>query len=394
MAQKIACGIDVGTYEVKIVISERVGGSEKATPKIIGTGKARSSGLRHGYIINVPDIVKSIKQAASDAEKMAGVRIDQAFLSLGGVSLDSTYSIGQVTISRADNEVTELDLARAQKNAEDSLPQSFTMNQKIIHRIPISHKINGQDVLGNPVGMKGMRLDTKMLFVSCLEGHLNDLVGAVEEAGIEVSDIMASPIAASLPILSKTQKVAGCILANIGAETVSMVVYENDIPISVKVFPIGSTDITNDIALGLQIDIEEAEKLKLTEQTETKVTKKKLNDIIEARLTDIFELIDNHLKKIGKSELLPAGIIITGGGSGLSTIEDVAKALLKIPSRRASISPRQTPSRVGVKDATWAVAYGMTVFALEPGDVLSDRGIEVLKKTRTHALSWIKRFLP
>jgi cell division protein FtsA len=394
MAQKIACGIDVGTYEVKIVISERAGGSPGSTPKIIGTGKARSSGLRHGYIINVPDIVKSIKQAASDAEKMAGVKIDQAFLSLGGISLDSSYSIGQVTISRADNEITELDLARAQKSAEDSLPQSFTMNQRIIHRIPISHKINGQDVLGNPVGMKGMRLDTKVLFVSCLEGHLNDLVGAVEEAGIEVSDIMASPIAASLPILSKTQKVAGCVLANIGAETVSIVVYENDIPISVKVFPIGSTDITNDIALGLQIDIEEAEKLKLTEETGTKVSKKKLNDIIEARLTDIFELIDNHLKKVGKSELLPAGIIITGGGSGLSTIEDVAKALLKIPSRRASINPRLAPSRVGVKDATWAVAYGMTIFALEPGDVLSDRGIEVLKKTRTHALSWIKRFLP
>ena len=394
MAQKIACGIDVGTYEVKIVISERSGGSLGNPPRIIGTGKARSSGLRHGYIINVPDIVKSIKQAASDAEKMAGVKIDQAYLSLGGISLDSLYSIGQVTISRADNEVTELDIARAQKNAEDSLPQSFTMNQKIIHRIPISHKINGQDVLGNPEGMKGMRLDTKMLFVSCLEGHLNDLIGAVEEAGIEVSDIMASPIAASLPILSKTQKIAGCVLANIGAETVSLVVYENDIPISVKVLPIGSTDITNDIALGLQIDIEEAEKLKLTEETGTKVSKKKLNDIIEARLTDIFELIDNHLKKIGKSELLPAGIIITGGGSGLSTIEDVAKALLKIPSRRASINPRQTPSRVGVKDATWAVAYGMTIFALEPGDVLSERGIEVLKKTRTHALSWIKRFLP
>jgi cell division protein FtsA len=394
MTQKIACGIDVGTYEVKIVISERAGGSPGSTPKIIGTGKARSSGLHHGYIINVPDIVKSIKQAADDAEKMAGVKIDQAFLSLGGISLDSSYSIGQVTISRADNEVTELDIARAQKNAEDSLPQSFTMNQKIIHRIPISHKINGQDVLGNPEGMKGMRLDTKMLFVSCLEGHLNDLIGAVEEAGIEVSDIMASPIAASLPILSKTQKIAGCVLANIGAETVSLVVYENDIPISVKVLPIGSTDITNDIALGLQIDIEEAEKLKLTEETGTKVSKKKLNDIIEARLTDIFELIDNHLKKIGKSELLPAGIIITGGGSGLSTIEDVAKALLKIPSRRASINPRQTPSRVGVKDATWAVAYGMTIFALEPGDVLSERGIEVLKKTRTHALSWIKRFLP
>lgn len=394
MSQQIACGIDVGTYEVKVVISQRAPERGKNMPKIIGTGKAASSGLRHGYIINSRDVVESIKKALHEAKKMAGVNVKSAFLSLGGVSLDSTYSTGSVSVSRADGEITELEIERSMKNAEDSLPQSFTLNQRIIHRIPISYKINSREVLGSPVGMKGMKLDVKVLFVSCLEGHLDDLVGAVEEAGIEVEDITASPIAASLPILSKTQKVAGCVLANIGAETVSIIVYENDTPISLKVFPIGSTDITNDIALGLKIDIDEAEKLKTGGESKSKVSKKKLNDIVEARLTDIFELIDNHLKKIGKSELLPAGIVITGGGSGISTIEDVAKALLKIPSRKASVEARNAPARVGVRDATWAVAYGMTMLALKPDDVFAKRGVEVIKKTSGRALSWIKRFLP
>lgn len=394
MSRNISAGIDVGTSQVKVVIAESTSQSEKSgLPRIIGVGKSESSGLRHGYIINTKDATDSIRKAIEEAERNANIKIREAFLSVGGVSIDSTYGTGSTVVSRADQEITDIDVDKVIHSAKESLPQAFSLNQKIVHVIPLAYKVDQKDILGSPIGMKGSKLDVKVMFVSCLEGHLNDLIGAVEEAGVEVQDVMASPFAGSLPILSKTQKMAGCVLANIGAETVSIIVYENDIPIALKVFPIGSTDITHDIALGLKIDIEKAEKIKLGGSTDEKFSKKKLDEIIEARLTDIFELIENHLKKIGKSELLPAGIIISGGGSGLGTIEDIARALLKIPSRRAGLPPN-TSARHNVKDSGWAVAYGMCIWALEPEDVLSKKGLEVFRKTKSQALSWIRRFLP
>ena len=155
------------------------------------------------------------------------------------------------------------------------------------------------------VGMKGLRLEAKVLFITCLNQHLKEFLEAVEMANIEVEDIMASPIAASFVTITKRQKTAGCVLANIGAETLSIAVFENNIPISLQVFPIGGSEITNDIALGLKIPIEEAEQLKLG-RVLNHYPKKKLEDIVEARLSDIFELIEAHLKKSAKAAFWPA----------------------------------------------------------------------------------------
>lgn len=206
-----------------------------------------------------------------------------------------------------------------------------------------------------------MKVEVRMLFVTYLDKHLQDLIQAVENAGVEVIDAMAAPIAASLVSLTKTQKMAGCILVNIGAETVSSVVYENGTPVSLEVFPIGSTDITNDIALGLKVSLEEAERIKLGAITNTSFSKKRLDEIVVARLSDIFDLIEAHLKKLGRSGLLPAGIIITGGGSGLANIEDLAKAALKLPSKVALLTVPQG-GKSQVKDAVWSVAYGLCIW--------------------------------
>ncbi|MBX4210979.1 hypothetical protein KW783_03365, partial [Candidatus Parcubacteria bacterium] len=271
-------------------------------------------------------------------EKTAGIRVKKAFISIGGIGLTGITSNGTVAISRADSEITDLDLEKVMEVCEQDIPQSQIVNRKVIHAIPLQYKIDGKQALGKPLGMKGVKLEVKALFVTCLEHHINDLLEAVEQAGIEVLDVMAAPIAASFVTLSKTQKIAGCLLANIGAETVSIVVYENNVPIALEVFPIGSTDITNDIALGLRIGLEEAEQIKIGAMTTTAVPRKKLDEIIEARLSDIFELIEAHLKKIGRNGLLPAGVIITGGGSSIGPIETFAKTSLRLPARIATIN--------------------------------------------------------
>ena len=174
--------------------------------------------------------------------------------------MDSLVSNGSAMISRGDSEITDMDIDKAIESSEKNIPHQEITNKKIIHTIPLSYKIDGKTVLGRPIGMKGIKFEVSTLFVTCLDQHFQDLVQAVEESGIEVEDVVAAPIAASLVAISRAQKIAGVVLANIGSETVSIIVYDNNIPISIKIFPIGSTHITNDIALGLKIPLEEAEK--------------------------------------------------------------------------------------------------------------------------------------
>lgn len=402
MAKNISVGIDIGTYQIKVVVIEAVREStpegNKTVHKIIGTGFAESKGLRHGYIINSGDTTKSLSVAIAEAENISGIKIKKAFLSIGGIGVGSVVSHGSIIISRADSEITDIDIKNVLSVAESEIPTNISINKKIIHTIPISYKIDGRIVLGRPVGMKGIKFEVKAMFVTCLEHHLNDLIDTVESLGIEVVNIMAAPLAGSLAILNKTQKIAGCVLANIGSETVSIVVFENNMPVSLEVFPIGGTDITNDIALGLKIPIEEAENLKRNTLKEIDYPKKRLEEIIVARLSDIFDLIESHLKKIGRSGLLPAGIILTGGTSGVSTIEDLARAALKLPSKVGSMDFMTTIKNCQIKDSSWSVAYGLSVWGLSNGEEIpfngqisgSNRGNSSLKRL----FSWFKQFLP
>lgn len=394
MTQKLSIGIDVGTYQVKIMVAldERRNGS--VAPKIIGTGFAESKGLRHGYIINQADVTRALKIALAQAEKVSGVRIKHAYISVGGIGLSSVSSIGSVAVSRADSEITDLDADKAVEASKAAIPQSLVMNRRIIHTIPTQFKVDGKIVLGSrPTGMKGSKLEAKVLFVMALENHLFDLEQAVEDAGVEVRQTVAAPLAASLVTLSKAQRIAGCVLANIGAETVSIVVFENNLPISLETFQLGSNDITNDIALGLRVPLEEAERIKVGAITGTDYPKKKLDDIIEARLSDILDLIEAHLKKIGRNGLLPAGIILTGGGSGLAILEDLAKSSLSLPSRIASMN-WGGGMREPIKDASWSVAYGLCRIGLSDEDEEATLGIGLARRARGSLVGFFRQLLP
>jgi len=390
MSSRITAGIDVGTYEVRVVVAER--SEENSLPTILGTGRSESKGLRHGYIINTGDVTKSVDSALRQAEKSSGIRIKKAFISIGGVGLSGLNSGGSSIVSRADQEITDADTEQAVLAAEESIQSALMQNRKIIYSIPTSWKVDGKNVLGRVIGLKGIKLETKALFVSCIESHLDDLVEAVEATGVEVIDVVASPIAASFVTLSKSQKIAGCVLANMGAETVSIVVFENNIPISLEVFPIGGSDITNDIALGLKISLEEAESIKLGGVTSTSYSRKKLEDIVSARLGDIFELIELHLKKIGKSGVLPAGIIITGGSSSIGTIPDLARSYLRLPSRIASLNISN--GKFQIKDSSWSVAYGLCIISSIP-DEEERLGLKKHSKNIFKSiLQTLKHFLP
>ena len=394
MARKISIGIDIGTYQIKIMVAEAEQQAGRMLVKTIGTGFSESKGLRHGYIINQTDVSRSLKQALLQAEKASGIRIKSAYLSIGGIGLSSVTSSGTVAVSRADSEVTEMDTNQAIEAARAAIPQALSINRRVLHTIPVQYRIDGKQVLGSkPVGMKASKLEAKVLFVTALENHLYDLEQAVEEVGVEVLMTVAAPLAASLVTLTKSQKIVGSVLANIGAETVSIVVFENNIPISLETFQIGSNDITNDIALGLKIPLEEAERIKLGAITGTNYPKKKLDDIIEARLSDILDLIEAHLKKIGRNGLLPAGIILTGGGSGITVLEELAKAALSLPSRVASMNWGGS-MREPIKDASWSVAYGLCRIGLSQDDEEATLGVDIARRTKGTLKHFFRQLLP
>lgn len=372
MARKIITGIDAGTSRIKVVVAEQKNGRDL---HILGLSQKTSQGMRRGYIVNFEDAVENVRSAIKSAEKTAAVPIKHAYVAIGGIGLSSTKSKGSVMISRPDGEVTEYDLKRVMEQCESNL--SNISNKQIIHGIPLSFKIDGAPVLGKPLGMKGAKMEAEALFITSLNQHILDLIKAIESAGVVIDDIVASPLAASSVVLAKHQKEVGCVLANIGAGTVSLVVFEEGKPISLEVFPIGSIHITNDIALGLKIPLDEAEKIKLEYSPNPHLSKRQLSNIIEARLNDIFELIESHLKKINRNRLLPAGIILTGGGSNLFSLEDVAKASLHLPAKISIPLPLQNlginiagsyKDRV-LNDPGWSVALGLCLPELINSDI-------------------------
>ena len=242
MQRPVYAGIDIGTYHVKVVIAAP-GDNPELPLTIVGTGTSASRGLRHGYIIDTKEATKSIREALGRAIGAAKVRVRSARVALGGIGLDEIRSTGDVGLAASGGIVTEREIDRALRDSEKKASAKLT-NRTVIHAIPLEYRIDGAKVFGKPVGLQGTRLTVDTLLITMLSQHQDDLIEAVEAAGIEVDGVMASPLAASLVTLTKAQKTAGVVLANIGAETLSIVIFDGDKPISLKVFPIGSNEIS------------------------------------------------------------------------------------------------------------------------------------------------------
>ena len=396
-ATRISVGIDIGSYGIKVIVAEASNSEERAKPKIIGVGYAQSKSVRRGYITSIEEVSESIKEAVSQAEKSSNYRITKAYLGIGGLGLFASSFSGSTELGTKETEITSANISALTDEIEENLPETFTINRRVMHAVPLSFKVDGKTVIGKAIGMYGKTLECKCLFVACLAQHIQDFIDAVELAGIEIDDVAASPLAASLATVNKAQQMAGLVLVNIGAETTSVSVFENGAPISIEILPLGSGDITNDIALGFKISLEEAERIKIARPETIPYPRKKLEEIISARLSDIFDLVESHLKKIGRSSLLPAGAVVTGGGALSPFIEQVAKSSLKLPIRKAGIK-FDGKSTVQIKDGTWAVAYGLTILGINS---LSDDSHSInifkgrfVKKAKSSFLAWIKTILP
>lgn len=384
------CGIDIGTHSIKVAI---IGfDKNKKEPSTLATGMAITEGMRFGYVHNINKVAESIKKAVKQAENVLGVKIRKAHVSIGGINLTSTTTNGSVIISKADQEITNLDVNKVIANSEENLD---TVNKKIIHTIPLSYKLDGKEIHARPEGLRGIKLEVKTLFITCLKQNIEDLVTAFTLNKIDVEEIIASPLITANILLSNKQKIAGCILVDIGSETVSTAVFENNLPISVMVFSIGSMDITKDIALGLKISLDEAESIKLGSVIGGDYSKKKVDEIIEARLNDIFELIENQLKRLKRNELLPAGVILTGNGASLNNLEEIARNQLKLPVKIGP-SDMNLNNKFKIQDLSWYTALGLGLFPSDEifNDQLSNNFDSNIKEVKSILKSLFSQFLP
>ena len=395
MARNIITGIDAGDRYIKIIVAERVSGSRY--PKLLAAVKKESRGFRRGYVLERNEAISSMQDALRAAEKTSGHKIKSAFIAVGGAGLSSTTGDGNIIPSRADAEITDYDMRRALEAAEMKIPESG--NKEILDEIPLSYKLDGKKIIGTPRGMKSSRLEIKFLFITYLKSYLDELVSVVERCGVSVEREFPTAYGASFVSATRQQKMAGCIVVDIGAANTDIALFEEGLPHLVGSIDIGSQDITHDIALGLKISLEEAEEIK-HDRSSRVFAQKKLEEIIEARLSDIFELIDEQLKKLSRSELLPAGIIITGGGALIPKIETVASRYLNLPARialplfpqDAQVDPvrRKPDERLFINDPSFSAVYGLVIYAHNPHDQVFSGGGTFISPLLKDFRRWIK----
>jgi cell division protein FtsA len=284
--------------------------------------------------------------------------------------------------------VTDLDIENAIKEAGRGVPDA--RNKAIVHTIPMKYRIDGNDVPGTIIGVRGNKLEVKTLFITYPLQCMNTLKKAIEDAKIRITDIVAGPVAESIPLLTKKQKIAGVALVNIGAGVTSILVYENNIPLLVSTISVGGDDITKDIALGMKITLEEAETMKRGKSMLT-YSKKRLEEIIVARLEDICSKITKEFSRIQRQELLPAGVIVCGSSSLVPHLEQVFRNELKLPIKLATNELSKLTSDT-LRESDWARCYGLTFLA--PTDSENDIIKEVLTSFFTRVKKLIIQFLP
>lgn len=357
--EHILIGIDIGSTFVRGVVTRHL--SNSRYKEVIATYKLPLEGVDRGNITDPSAVAETVRELVSTLENNGGEDPDAILVSLGGSHTHSTHSNGHTLISRGDGSVSEIDIEKALKDAEKSVFD--VKNKMILHTIPLRFKLDGQEVSGNILGLHGHKLEVKALFITYPKQYFATLKSALEKTNLDISDIIAGGIAESVCILSKKQKMAGTAVVNIGSDTTSVLVYENNLPLLVSVLSVGGNDITKDIALGLKISLEEAEDIKCGTTT-LMYSKRRVDEIIEARIEDICEKINKELERIHRKELLPAGVLVLGDSSLIPRIDYMMRYTLKLPVK--IVNNELVPISNGtVDDSSWARSYGLTFLAPE-----------------------------
>lgn len=423
MAGRIITAIDIGSTKISTIIASM---EEGGTPSVIGVATSPSQGLKKGVIVNIDDAINSIANSLEAAERMAGLTVSSIYISINGKHITSLNNKGVVAI--AQEEIGTEDVFRSIESARTvSIPPS----REILHVIPREFIVDAQGDIKDPIGMTGTRLEVNAHIISATTSALHNLVKCVQQIGLQVDDIVFTGWASSTSVLTPTEKELGIMCLDIGGGTTSITTFVEDAITYSSSVPFGGINITSDLAIGLRVSLEEAEKIKLNaeelmkntytvdeeseatkrrkallgadndeEENDKKDTKKKkdiidissleikgmktmskklFNEIVEARLSEIFDIVIRQVEQSGNETRLPAGIVITGGSALIPGIASVAKKVFGVPARVAY--PKGLGGLVDeISSPAYSVGHGLILYGS------SEEGFETSSK-RTSAKS-------
>jgi len=414
-------GLDIGSAEIRAVIVQEISSDEPL--RVLGVGETYSFGMRRGVVADTESVAKACNVALEQAERMAGHSAENLVVSVGGTEILCQDVSGVIAVGRPDGEVTDDDIARVLDEAQSRA--TLSLNREIIDIIPKDYRLDDQKNIKNPLGMRGVRLEMNALLVSGSSAHLKNITRSLNQIDVQAESFVVEPLAASEAVLTPKQKELGTVLINIGGNTTSLAVFEDGDLLHLAVLPMGSSHITNDIAIGLRTSIEVAEAVKIkfgsasslgiskkddidlnifdSQETES-VSRHHVSEIIEARLEEIFSFVNTELKKIEREGLLPGGAVLCGGGVLIPGTVDLAKDILRLPVQIGY------PKALGgildqVDTPQFATVIGLVLLAQSNqvtrkngaylskgkiGNFVPEDVYAILKKV----YEWLKRFLP
>ncbi len=370
----LVVGLDVGTTKICAIVGE----VRDDHVEILSVGKSPSTGLRKGVVLNIDSTVDSIRRAVNEAGSAAGIDIKSVYVGIAGGHIKSFSSYGAVGIKNGD--VSELDIEKA---IEAAKAVYVPLDREVLHVIPVEYSVDGQGGIVNPVGMSGVRLESRVQIVTGAVSAVQNLLKCCERAGLEVIDIILEPLASSMAVLSGEEKEQGVILMDMGGGTTDITFYGRGLLRHTSVIAIGGNHVTNDISVGLRLPLSEAERIKTEfasaipstggrEEIEIKVAgresqlipKQYLTEIVNPRCEELLNIVDGEIRGFGGFERAAYGVVLTGGASMLTGIDTLTQAVLGLPVRTGG------PEGIGglkdiVSDPMYSTGVGLVLYALD-----------------------------
>ncbi len=404
----LLAGLDIGTNKTNTLIAEL---REDNTIDIVGVGSVPSQGVKRGVIIDLDQAVEAVRESVGNAERMAGVQIDSAVVAVNGSHISSFNSQGVIAISKEHPEITEEDIEKVIEAAKAGV---IAPERDLIHVLPREFILDGQKGILDPLGMTGSRLEGKVHIVTGSVTAIQNLLKCMETADIEVDELIFGNLACGNAILNRTEKELGVLLIDMGAGSSDISIFINDNIAYSSILPLGGIQVTNDLAIGLKISIEEAERLKIkygnvmenyvspddvieimrrNESAKESISKKYLIDIIEPRVHEIFSLIREEVERSNYLSTITQGVVLTGGCALLPGITDLAS---KVFERNVHIGRPNYQGELNdlVNEPRFSTVMGLLDYSMEQITATPSRRTRRKKSGSTlqKAINWLRDF--
>jgi cell division protein FtsA len=371
--KQILTAIDVGTTKIATIVAEA---QDNGGVRVVGVGITPSYGMHKGLVVNINDAKEAIRESVTKAEQACNIKVESAYIGVTGRHVNSTNNRGVVAITRNDRLVRPDDLRRVMTTAQSvKVPQ----DRKLLHVIPRNYAVDGQPGVKNPVGMHGFRLDVETHVITAAANSIQNLVKCIRGIGLDIDDMVLEPLASAEAVLTEDERQVGVAIADIGGGTTDICIFKEGSIYHTAILPVAGYQLTRDVAIGLGLPFEVAEEMKKRYGTVMPVYENKmasgtpmsedshgisyqdLCDILRARVEEILRLVLLELPGSDYESVIPAGLVLTGGSSNITGIENLGCELLKLPVR-VGCPMHVTGITDSLKDPAYATGVGLLLW--------------------------------